>query len=200
MWPAACVFSWGVWVVLFVMAAGDALTVEDILLKGYSQLGQWCQTDSNCSVENSGCMAETCVCRLGYVLYEDRCIPVPRSSRGLSKVYLMSVGCLLSILIFSMSLCFLYWKRKLDDRRNMQAEDRPTAVVTPPSLCSGSSAVDKPPPYEDAVRPCFRFNLETAAPNSWHALPLSGDQVAINLPPPYREVMQHQKSLHRASI
>lgn len=169
-------------------ASEDTFTVQDVLLKGYSQLGEWCRWDANCSSENSACVAEICACKLGFLLYEDRCVPEIRS-RGLSKVYLAGIGCFVSILIFSMSLCFLCWKRKLDDRRDLCTDETfPVAVpATASSLWLESR--DKPPAYEDAVRPSLRFNLEdavTAAPNSWHALPAYDDQVRITLPPAYR--------------
>ncbi|XP_037281678.2 uncharacterized protein LOC119174742 isoform X2 [Rhipicephalus microplus] len=127
--------------------------------------------------------------------------------RGFPKMYLMSIGCLLSILIFSMSLCFLYWKRKLDERRNREVEDHSSASSVAFSLWSDTYQGDKPPAYEVAVNSsCFRSKLEDPAPSSWHAVPLSDNQVAVTLPPSYEEVTQHQQRFHarnaacRASI
>ncbi|XP_077538768.1 uncharacterized protein LOC144151543 [Haemaphysalis longicornis] len=173
----------------------DTFTVQDVLVKGYSQLGEWCRWDANCSTENSGCVAEICACKLGFLLYEDKCVPELRS-RGLSKAYLASIGCFVSILIFSMSLCFLYWKRKMDDRRDLGADE-----TFPVSLAATASAPwlesrDKPPSYEDACMPSVRFNLEdafTAAPNSWHALPVTDGQVRFPLPPEYREAQWNSR-------
>ncbi|XP_037281677.2 uncharacterized protein LOC119174742 isoform X1 [Rhipicephalus microplus] len=189
-----------------ISAIIDALTMDDLLQKGDSQLGQWCLTDSNCLTENSGCLADICACKIGFVLYGDRCIPEPRL-RGFPKMYLMSIGCLLSILIFSMSLCFLYWKRKLDERRNREVEDHSSASSVAFSLWSDTYQGDKPPAYEVAVNSsCFRSKLEDPAPSSWHAVPLSDNQVAVTLPPSYEEVTQHQQRFHarnaacRASI
>lgn len=170
-------------------ASEDTFTVQDVLLKGYSQLGEWCRWDANCSTENSACVAEICACKLGFLLYEDRCVPELRS-RGLSKVYLAGIGCFVSILIFSMSLCFLYWKRKLDDRRDLCTDETFPVAVPATASALWLESRDKPPAYEDAVRPSLRFSLEddafTAAPNSWHALPAYDDQVRITLPPAYR--------------
>lgn len=206
MWPVLRIAAYSNVLLLRMSAVADTSMLEDVLLKGDSQLGQWCRTDSNCLTENSGCLAEICACKIGFVLHEDRCIPEPRN-RGFSKVYLMSIGCLLSILIFSMSLCFLYWKRKLDDRRNLEVEDNSSVVGIAPPLWSDTCSSDKPPSYEVAVsRSCFRFKLEAPAPSSWHALPSSDNQVSIALPPAYEEVTQHEKRHHvrnaasRASI
>ncbi|XP_037519772.2 uncharacterized protein LOC119396575 [Rhipicephalus sanguineus] len=165
---------------LKMTAIADALTMDDALShKGESQLGQWCLTDSNCLTENSGCLAEICACKIGFALYGDRCIPEPRH-RSFPKMYLMSIGCLLSILIFSMSLCFLYWKRKLDDRRNREVEDHSSASSIAPPLWSDTYSSDKPPAYEVAVNSsCFRSKLEAPAPSSWHAVPLSDNQARI---------------------
>ncbi|KAL1487313.1 hypothetical protein MTO96_008096 [Rhipicephalus appendiculatus] len=191
---------------LKMTAIADALTTDDVLQKGESQLGQWCLTDSNCLTENSGCLADICACKIGFVLYGDRCIPELRH-RGFPKMYLMSIGCLLSILIFSMSLCFLYWKRKLDERRNREVDDHSTASSIAPSLWSDTYTSDKPPAYEVAVNSsCFRSKLEAPALSSWRAVPLSDNQVAVSLPPSYEEVTQHQQRFYarnaasRASI
>lgn len=194
MWPVLRIAAYSTNVLLLEMfAVADALTLDDVLHKGESQLGQWCRTDSNCMTENSSCLAEICACKIGFVLYEDKCIPEP-GHRGFSKVYLMSIGCLLSIVIFSMSLCFLYWKRKLDDRRNREVEDHSSASSIAPSLWSDTYSSDKPPSYEIAVHSSgYRSKLEAPAPSSWRAVPLSDDQVTVALPPSYEEVTQHQK-------
>ncbi|XP_075552433.1 uncharacterized protein LOC142585519 [Dermacentor variabilis] len=199
MWPVLRIAAYSNVLLLRMSAVAEMPALENVLPKGESQLGHWCRTDSNCLADNSGCLAEICACMIGFVLYEDRCIPEPRN-RNFSKVYLMSIGCLLSILIFSMSLCFLYWKRKLDDRRNLEMEDSGSVAGIAPPLWSDECSSDKPPSYEVAVnRSCFRFKLEAPTPSSWHALPSSDDQVAITFPPAYGEVTQHEKR-HYARI
>ncbi|CAN8018742.1 unnamed protein product, partial [Ixodes persulcatus] len=81
----------------------------------HSQIGQWCRKDSDCIAENSGCIADICSCLIDFILIKDQCVSAPQ--RASSKVYLMAIGCLLSVLIFSLSLCFLYWRRKVHERR-----------------------------------------------------------------------------------
>ncbi|CAN7989436.1 unnamed protein product, partial [Ixodes hexagonus] len=136
------------------------------------QIGQWCQKDSDCIAENSGCIADICSCLIDFVLLKDQCVSAPH--KGSSKVYLMTIGCLLSILMFSMSLCFLYWRRKVYEQReerelSLSRALRHTAeawvTFSPPitddvaygRLTTAADYVhyprmfDKPPSYEDTL-------------------------------------------------
>ncbi|XP_064475903.1 uncharacterized protein LOC135389801 [Ornithodoros turicata] len=147
-----------------------------------SQVGEACESNLSCAVEHSLCIAGTCICSRGYVLAGTECVTLASTYlRRTVRAYLIAAGCLLSLLIFASALCVLYWKRKIDDRRDMEeldvvsnvrrvgeptwmlnaSEDRSCGqqvgriwYIDAPGRVPPSTSVamaEKPPSYEDAV-------------------------------------------------
>ncbi|XP_040077774.1 uncharacterized protein LOC120849599 [Ixodes scapularis] len=122
----------------------------------------------------------------------------------------MAIGCLLSVLIFSLSLCFLYWRRKVHERREERdlalsralrhtaeswvtfspsiADDVVYGRLTPAadSVCY-LQMFDKPPSYETL---CKGHLMVNGSPLRLEA------QAEVSSPPPYQE----ESSAHKGCL